>query len=399
MAAEQQPDSRLQKQERIQQAERILESPLLQNSEALQNILRFLVRQSLDSPSSHPKEYQIATEVLGRPADFDPRIDSTVRVQTARLRTKLAEYYATLGSGDRIVLEIPKGSYAVTFRERFPAEAPRPETPEPRRTWTRPPIAFGLAGVAILAGVAAWVFPRSIQRTETPLAGPLVAFWKEFTKGDRSPLVVFSNAEFVGRPETGLRYYNPRTDQGAAPFDHYTGVGEVISVHTLTQLFADLRHRVVLKRGRLLNWDDTKDRNLIFIGSPSENPALRELPLGKEFAFRVMETAPRKGDLGIVNLHPRAGEQPAFLASSGLPIEEDYAVIELARSSGSAHWILLAAGTTTFGTQAGVEFVCRATTVKLLIDRLGSVRPFAAVLRVTVNRGVPLKSEVVALHM
>ena len=46
-----------------------------------------------------PAGYQIATELFGRPSDFDPRLDSTVRVQTGRLRSKLAEYYA--GPGDR----------------------------------------------------------------------------------------------------------------------------------------------------------------------------------------------------------------------------------------------------------------------------------------------------------
>src|SRR5215471_6757496 len=38
-------------------------------------------------------EYAIATEALGRSPDFDPKLDSTVRVQVARLRTKLKEFY------------------------------------------------------------------------------------------------------------------------------------------------------------------------------------------------------------------------------------------------------------------------------------------------------------------
>src|SRR5215467_1400865 len=38
-------------------------------------------------------EYAIATEALGRNHDFDPKLDSTVRVQVARLRTKLKDFY------------------------------------------------------------------------------------------------------------------------------------------------------------------------------------------------------------------------------------------------------------------------------------------------------------------
>ena len=42
-------------------------------------------------------EYALATEALGRNSDFDPKLDSTVRVQIARLRTKLKEFYEVAG--------------------------------------------------------------------------------------------------------------------------------------------------------------------------------------------------------------------------------------------------------------------------------------------------------------
>ena len=41
-----------------------------------------------------------ATEVFGRPSTFDPQMDSTIRVQAGRLRSKLAEYYASEGIDD-----------------------------------------------------------------------------------------------------------------------------------------------------------------------------------------------------------------------------------------------------------------------------------------------------------
>jgi DNA-binding response OmpR family regulator len=42
-------------------------------------------------------EYAIAVDALGRSPDFDPKADSTVRVQVARLRTKLKDFYAECG--------------------------------------------------------------------------------------------------------------------------------------------------------------------------------------------------------------------------------------------------------------------------------------------------------------
>jgi nitrate reductase NapE component len=68
------------------------------------------------------REHEIATDVFGRPPHFEPGLDSTVRVQTARLRAKLAHYYTHEGAADSLILEIPKNSYTATFRYRAPLE-------------------------------------------------------------------------------------------------------------------------------------------------------------------------------------------------------------------------------------------------------------------------------------
>ncbi len=102
----------------FQQIERLTKSHSLHSSESLCKLLRYLAEHSLDHPGIALKEYQIATEVLGRPAGFDPQSDSTVRVQAGRLRVKLSEYYAHEGIDDPIVVEVPKGSYALTFHAR-----------------------------------------------------------------------------------------------------------------------------------------------------------------------------------------------------------------------------------------------------------------------------------------
>ena len=61
------------------------------------------------------------------------------------------------------------------------------------------------------------------------------------------------------------------------------------------------------------------------------------------------------------------------------------------------------AGTTTIGTQAAVEYVCRQSSVEELLLRLpvsqtGQLKPFEAVIRVKVTRGVPVETELVALR-
>src|ERR1700731_376152 len=104
----------------FQQVDKLINSHSIRGSESLCKLLRYLAEHSLDHPGVALKEYQIATEILGRSGGFDPQSDSTVRVQAGRLRLKLAEHYAHEGQEDPIVVELPKGSYSLTFHVRTP---------------------------------------------------------------------------------------------------------------------------------------------------------------------------------------------------------------------------------------------------------------------------------------
>ena len=269
----------MEKEENLRQVERLVGSTLLHGSESLCKLLRFLAEQASDNHGTPVKEYQIATEVFGRPPDFDPRLDSTVRVQTGRLRSKLAEYYAAAGAGDPVIIEIPKGSYAVTFHARPAPELSQPASlPEPTpiapsvlgslpamRLKTLPPRAvtttIGTLSVALILaiGVIAYLtipikFKGVTQASSKVPDGSasFQRFWKDFVDNPEQPLVVFSNAEFVGRPETGMKYYNSATDSKEPILDHYTGVGEVLGIHELDRVFSILNHGLRVKRGRLL---------------------------------------------------------------------------------------------------------------------------------------------------
>src|ERR1700684_1175575 len=102
------------------QVERILQSKVLRASEVLRHLFGYLAEKSLDGTADSLKEYTIGLDALGKPATFDPRQESVVRMHTARLRQKLAEYYRTEGVDDPIVVDMPKGCFKVTF-------APRPQ--------------------------------------------------------------------------------------------------------------------------------------------------------------------------------------------------------------------------------------------------------------------------------
>jgi hypothetical protein len=397
------------------QIEKIVTSDILRGSESLCRLLRYFGEQSAGHPGTSIKEYQIALDVFGRSQDFDPRLDSTVRVQTGRLRSKLAEYYALEGAADRIVLEIPKGSYSLAVHIRppqgtVPQRGPAALEAESAQRGSRRFLAVALwALVCVAASLAvALVYvtvwrPAEVASNLGDAAPALRTFWHGFIDTPEQPWVVFSNAEFVGRPETGMRYFDASRDDRAAILDHYTGVGEVLAVHELDRLFGQFRHAIRVKRGRLLSVDDARNNDIIFIGSPTENLTLRDIPTTQEFVFRLADRGPRQGDLGIYNPRPQAGENEAYFGSHAMPLAEDYAVIAVLPGMSPSHWTMILAGTTTIGIQAAVEYVCRNNKVDELLKRVGrsaggDVMPFEAVIRIRVSRGVPVGSELVAVH-
>ena len=99
-----------------QQLAKILISPQFFNAPNLQNFLRFLVDKTLAGESDDIKGYTVATQVLGRKADFDPNLDPIVRIMAGRLRRALEQYYRGQGKSDGVVFKVPKGSYVPVFR-------------------------------------------------------------------------------------------------------------------------------------------------------------------------------------------------------------------------------------------------------------------------------------------
>jgi TolB-like protein len=100
------------------QLDRILASPQISGSGVLSDFLRFIVQEAIDGRGDELKEYTIGVNALRRDADFNPQIDSIVRIHAGRLRRAVKEYYYELGNNDPIVISIPKGSYQPSFERR-----------------------------------------------------------------------------------------------------------------------------------------------------------------------------------------------------------------------------------------------------------------------------------------
>jgi hypothetical protein len=439
------------KEEKLEQLDRLLNSRILQGSENLKAFLRFVVLKSVDNEEVSLKEYTIATEVFGRSNNYDSRSDSTVRVQAGRLRSKLQEYYATEGKHDKVFIDLPKGHYAPTFSyiegtngaTVAPAAAAEIiSTPEPRSiqaTWPK----FAIAALIILSlvlGALAVNYVSEARRLknapgseaiEPDDAQAALPLWGDFFQSPEPVLVTFSNTLFQGTAETGMRLLKPLDSPGAsagshampqpgrtgeegdpAVTDHYTGVGEVMGVYALGDLFYKAKRSIRVKRSLMLNWDDLKTENIIILGSPAENFLLRDLPQQQDFVFGLIKDDKGNKVFGLINTRPKEGEQETYFAKQEGPsrsqISEDYALISLLRGLDEKHRLMILAGITTFGTQAAAEYATKSEHMKDLIAHL-NISPagesprlpsfYQVLVKVRVNGGVPVQLSYVTHHV
>lgn len=407
----------------LAQIDRVANSSLLRGSQANCRLLRFLAEHALNSPSQPLKEFQLATEAMGRPPGFDPHYDSSVRVQVARLREKVAEYYDTAGSKDPILIEIPKGSYALSFQYRkvnendpselqTQADGETQTADKPRNIRQTLVLSIALA-CSVVVNVAVLVYGSLHSRAIAPAAatnklvspGPaLEAFWGPFVRAPEQPFVVFRNMAFVGDDATGMRRFDPTRDSPNHAIHGFTGVGEVMGMLELSQLFDDLGSRFRTKREDLFTIDDARHNNLILVGSPATTVAISQIPGTTEFVFRRVNSGPNRFRWEIEDRHPRSGEPSVYPGGSMTdPVVTDYAIVALERGLDPSHWTLFLAGTSTISTEAAIDYVCNERLVGSLLARLhvdngDHLKPFESLLQIRIANAVPVETTALDLR-
>jgi len=451
----------LGKEQKIEQLEKVLHSRTLQNSENLKAFLRFVVEKTLADEHVQLKEYTIATEVFGRRSDYDPRIDSVVRVQAGRLRTKLQEYYNAEGKNDQIVIDLPKGHYHPVFscphvesaKEISAAGAltadgvntnghPTLTTTESQpdvergaaRSRTRPValVLGGLVIVLIVAVVALYSSNRELRSQARTLDPSLntqdfKAVWGPFVDDAESPLLVLSNPtvyrflndadpsslqrraiqltpeqtrSLLDAPEFRGQYTGGESPRLIPSLGMYTGMGEAVGVYRLTDLLRASDKTILLRQSRQVSAADLKYRNVILLGSIYVNEWSRRLPTVENFVYTFSAT--------IENRDPLPGEEreykPQFNEQTG-EMSVDYALITVKPNVSGEHAVMTLAGIFSEGTEAAAEFVTTRNHLNLLGQRLrqlgGQNAPpkyYQALLKVEVENGTPTTITLLSLR-
>lgn len=96
--------------------ERVLSSRDFQRTPALTRLLSYLGEQALAAQAEGLKEVAIGHALYDRPADYDPKLDSVVRVNANRLRIRLEDHYRSHPERTQRLF-LPKWSYALQLEQ------------------------------------------------------------------------------------------------------------------------------------------------------------------------------------------------------------------------------------------------------------------------------------------
>jgi hypothetical protein len=406
------------------QVERILQSRVFRTSEVLRHLFGYLAGKSLDGTADSLKEYTIGLDALGKPASFDPRQESVVRMHTARLRQKLAEYYRTEGIEDPIIVDMPKGGFRVTFEPRPVAAPPVIALPAPvvlsdtGRSWRKREMALVAAlAVAVVAAVffmtQLWTVqrndPSSSTTVESTWTPALKQLWEPLLSSSRRLVVCVSTPLFVKLPGFGVVREPSINDWDDAPASKklssveealragisepsysYTEAGTATGAFLLGQFLAPRKQGVLITRANVMSWPEIAEDNVIFLGPATGVHQTEDLPTNAQL---VLE------EKGVRNLSPRAGES-AFMedhpAVTGAESGESYALISRVPAMNGPGAILMLSGNQTSSVMGGVQAFTNPALAQMLVSRLktssGNIpKYFQVVLGVKAMDDVPVK--------
>ena len=279
-------------------------------------------------------EYAVAIDVLGKAEDFDPRTDSTVRVQISRLRAKLKEFYEHRGEQFPLKLSIPVGRHDLQWSYAEAAPKPTVETavvsaaPIPVRD-SQPRSRGVMAGIAIalLSLLVAGLYwrVRSLETAAVVSAPALPRFWASFAAGTKPVQIVLPSPLYFFWPDRGLNVRDlnvsefpkwetsPWLREMAAKWgppklsQNYVGAPEMNAGIRLLQYLQGRVGQLEVIESRKFAADSVGARNTVFIGMP--RTAVYLDTISQKLNFYIARVEPD----AVGNRSPKSGEPKEFL--------------------------------------------------------------------------------------
>jgi hypothetical protein len=417
-------ESDLSTDRRWQLVERISQTEAFQKSSRLPALLRYLASCSLRGDRAGLTEQAIGRAVFGKPKDYTPAEDSAVRVYVRQLRLRLHEYYHSVGQSEPIVVDLPKGAYALSFTtvavpSTLDSQEPAPQVSQSSGllAFLRQPAFWLLLGVSLVTSVGwyrsstsarqagpPWPLNQVIQdKVQTTVVLADIGYALRLLSNKKFTLDQYIDRSFVKEvvPDT--------LSEGEVRLIHYLEVSQITSVAdahasaTISALAGPYFQNLQFRSAKDLNPRDlSHNNNFIFVGAQTSNPWVELFE--DRLNFRVVEDIPN-GNRYIANHSPLPGERstyttPGTTGSSG----EDYAIVALLPNKDGNGSILLIQGLRMEGTDAAVRLLAnekqRVALRRRLMTDNGSITPpyFEALLHAQSVAGAPVSVEFISVR-
>ncbi len=357
-----------------QLVERIAASRHFARASHVRDFLLFVSRRVLLEGREEVTETEIACNVMGRPADFDPREDNIVRVQVRQLRSRLEEYFAKEGRDEPIIVQIPKGTYLPRFEPR----TPEAQTAEPGKAWPWKSIAIAAVAVCILLGLAlvAWLRKDRLRSASEVLGEPANPLLGRVLRNRETTTILVADygmtmAQDAVRAQLSLeRYLAPNLRErllemaeeessrkllGRMYDSDATSLADTVAAARFSRASVFYGAHVAVRSCRNVELRGLKDGNFILVGGPRANPLISVFDEMLNFHLVIDLKSP----MYFQNRSPLPGEDPRYPAVNVLGPAATYAVVALVPGPGGNGNALLMSGMSMNATESASEFVER----------------------------------------
>ena len=407
-------------------AKRVSDAPQFRKSPRLREFLLFVCDRALQDRQDELHEQQIGCTVFGRRPEYSTGEDNIVRVEARKLRMRLEEYFTAEGSGELVLIEIPKGSYVPIFTPRTlapiamaaPAALAPTVLPPPRRG---PWVLVQPVLIVLIALTPFWLWNR-VRRTsamDAPIPAARDVLWSTLFNDQHQTTIVCADStlvllqEFIRRPVSLEEYLNPSYpsllsslrafDGSAIPLKNkqYTSMADVRLVAKITQLNQSFWGRTSVRSARTMQLPDFKSGNFVLLGSKRAIPWVELFESQLNFLFEFDQT--RRVPV-IRNRSPRAGERAEYLNGTVGEPGDAFSFVAFVPNLTYTGYVLIISGSSMEGTEAAGEYLINPTFSFNLLKVLGfqpksKPRPFEVLLRSSTMAGSWKDSEIVAYRV
>jgi hypothetical protein len=412
--------------------ERVAGSSQLKRAPRLQELLFYISRRSIKEGCERVHEQEIGTQVFGRPETYDTSYDNIVRTNISDLRKRIEHYFNSEGRQEKLIMELPRGSYVPVFRFRLeepeietgplaendvatlelPATLPvAPSVVIPRPWAPRVWAALGIFVLLIAIGCAFlfWGRYRALHRA-------LYAWQDESSMSDLWSRILTANPEtdvVLSDDSIGLaqalsnqtvplkdylgRSYISQLQNGDLNPDKQAAVNRILGWNLGSPEEFSLARRILdldplnrhfrLYNARFYMAESIRLDNVILIGARKSNPWVELFEDRTNFVIEFGANG-----ITVENRSPAPGEQKSYAQSDFV----HYCVVAFLPNPEHNGIVLLIEGTNAEATEAAGDFLLSEDQLSSFKKTLhASTFPyFEALLKVSSVRGTPFTSTV-----